>query len=67
MMMFLFLIINNTIMVGIKCNDYGFNCSYSTDGKIEKVVYDFQKHMDYEHGIDYSQGTICESIKRKRY
>ena len=66
-MTFLFLIMNNTTMVGVKCNDYGFDCNYSTDGKIEKVVHNFQKHMDYEHGIDYSQGTICESIKRKRY
>ena len=57
----------NTTMVGIKCNDYGFSCNYSANGKIEEVVYDFQKHMDYEHGIDYSQETICESIKRKRY
>ena len=53
-------------MVGIKCNDYGFNCSYSTDGKIEKVVYDFQKHMDYEHGIDYSKEAIMQFLLRKQ-
>lgn len=54
-------------MVEIRCNDYGFNCNFSIDDKIEKAVHNFQKHMTYEHGIDYSQGSICESIKRKRY
>ena len=66
-MKFLFFIMNNITMVGIRCDDYGFDCNYSIDDKIEKVVHSFQKHMNYEHGIDYSQGSICESIKRKRY
>ena len=66
-MKFLFLSMDNITMVGIKCSYYGFDCNFSTDGKIEKVVDNFQQHMDHEHGINYSQGSICESIKRIRY
>ena len=66
-MKFLFFVVENKTMVGIKCSYYGFDCNFSTDGKIEKVVYNFQKHMNHEHGIDYSQGSICESTKRMRY
>ena len=52
-------------MVNLRCNDYGFECDYVTEGNIEKIIFDYRNHMNNEHGIDYSPGSILESIKRK--
>lgn len=45
-------------MASIRCNEYGFDCNYVTMGEIEGVVFDYWKHMNDCHGIDYSKGTI---------
>ena len=52
-------------MVSLRCNDYGFECEHVSDGDVKKVVYDFWQHMNKEHGIDYSQESIVNSVKRK--
>lgn len=52
-------------MVNLRCSDYGYDCAYVTDGKVKKVVFDFWEHMNDKHGIDYSKGSILESLKRK--
>lgn len=50
----------------MRCDDYGFDCDYSIEGVIEKVIDAYWEHMDNEHGIDYSKGTIYKSIKKKK-
>ena len=45
--------------------DYGFECDYETKGHVEKIVFGYWEHMNKEHGINYSIGSIFESIKRK--
>lgn len=52
-------------MVDIKCVEYGFDCDYVTKGEIETVIFDYWTHMNNEHGIDYSKGTIGKSILKK--
>ena len=52
-------------MVDLRCNDYGFECSYITEGSVEKVVFEYWDHMKKEHGIEYATETIGNSIKRK--
>ena len=54
-------------MVNMRCDDYGFDCDYSIEGVIEKVIDAYWEHMDNEHGIDYSKGTIYKSIKKKKH
>jgi len=53
-------------MVNMRCDDYGFDCDYSIEGVIEKVIDAYWEHMDDEHGIDYSKETIYKSIKKKK-
>ena len=53
-------------MVSLRCNDYGYECNYVTEGDNDKVVEEYKKHMDEEHGIDYSQETIVDFINRKK-
>jgi predicted small metal-binding protein len=53
-------------MVNIRCDDYGFDCDYTMEGVIEKVVFDYWEHMNNEHGIDYSKDSIYKSIKKKK-
>jgi len=50
----------------IRCNDYGFDCDYTIDGMIEKIIDEYWIHMNNEHGIDYSKETIYTSIKKKK-
>ena len=46
------------VVASIRCDEYGFDCNYVTMGEIEGVVFDYWKHMNDSHGIDYSKGTI---------
>ena len=52
-------------MVDVRCEDYGFDCDYSLEGDVNKVVQGFWNHMNDEHGIEYSTETICKTIKKK--
>jgi len=50
----------------MRCVDYGFDCDYSMEGVIEKVIDAYWEHMNNEHGIDYAKETIYKSIKKKK-
>ena len=52
-------------MVDLRCNDYGFECNYISEGNVEKVVFEYWDHMKKEHGIEYDTETIANSIKKK--
>ena len=52
-------------MVNLRCADYGFDCNHVSEGNIEKIVFVFWKHMNNEHGIDYSKETLAGFLKRK--
>jgi len=52
-------------MVKLKCNDYGFECSFVVEGEVERVLEDFGKHTDEIHGIDYSKESLMQFILRK--
>jgi len=49
----------------IRCEDYGFDCDYSIEGDVYKVVQGYWHHMNDEHGIEYSTETIYKTIKKK--
>jgi len=49
-------------MVSIRCEDHGFDCDFVAQGGIEEVIFHYWKHMDEEHGIDYSKGTIGKFV-----
>ena len=55
-----------TKILNIRCDDYGFDCDYSIEGVIEKIIDDYWEHMNDEHGIDYSKETIYKSFKKKK-
>lgn len=57
---------NNLGMVNLRCNDYGYECEYESEGEIDKVIDDYREHMNEEHGIDYSKEVILKFIKRKK-
>jgi predicted small metal-binding protein len=52
-------------VVSIRCDEYGFDCNYVTFGEIEGVVFDYWKHMNDSHGIDYSKGTVGKFATKK--
>jgi len=54
-------------MVNLRCNDYGYECEYVSEGEIDEVVENYREHMNNEHGIDYSKESIMEFIKRKSH
>jgi len=49
----------------LACNDYGFECDFVAEGKIESVIEEFGIHTEEEHGIDYSKEAIMQVILRK--
>ena len=52
-------------MVKLTCSDYGFECDYSVEGEIEKVIADFGKHTVEVHGIEYPKEALMQFILRK--
>ena len=52
-------------MANLRCADYGFDCNHVSEGNIEKIVFVFWKHMNNEHGIDYSKETLVGFLKHK--
>ena len=59
--------IHTLVMVNLRCNDYGYECEYISEGEIDEVVENYKEHMNNEHGIDYSKESILEFIKRKNH
>jgi len=53
-------------MARLRCSDYGFECGYVSEGEIEKVIEEFGKHTDEEHGIDYSKEALMQFILRQK-
>ena len=53
-------------MVKLQCKDYGFECNFSVEGNdISKIITDFGKHTEEEHGIEYSKESLMQFILRK--
>lgn len=60
------MIIFHKSMAKLKCNDYGFECNFETEGEMESVIDEFRKHTDEEHGIDYSKEAVMQFLLRKQ-
>ncbi len=52
-------------MASIRCEEYGFDCNYVILGEMEGVIFDYWKHMNDSHGIDYPMGTIGKFVTKK--
>ena len=53
-------------MARLRCSDYGFECEFVSEGEIEKVLDEFRKHTDEEHGIDYTKEALMQFILRQK-
>ncbi len=53
-------------MARLRCNDYGFECDFVTEGAIDDVIEKFKIHTEEEHGIDYSKEALMQFITRKQ-
>jgi len=53
-------------MAKLQCKDYGFECDFFVEGDdTTRVILDFRKHTDEEHGIEYSKESLMQFIMRK--
>jgi len=53
-------------MATLKCRDYGFDCDFEATGEDStKVIEEYGKHSDEEHGIEYSKESLMQFILRK--
>ena len=48
------------------CADYGFECEFVTEGDAHRVIGDFARHTEEEHGIEYSSEVLMQFILRKQ-
>lgn len=53
-------------MARLRCNDYGFECDFVSEGEIENVIENFKIHTEEEHGIDYSKEALMQFIMRQQ-
>ena len=53
-------------MARLKCEDYGFECEFVSEGEIENVLEEFGKHTEEEHGIEYSREALMQVILRRQ-
>ncbi|WP_316506429.1 DUF1059 domain-containing protein [Nitrosopumilus sp.] len=51
--------------IKLRCNDYGFECNFEVKGDKEHVVTQFMRHVNDEHGIDYTKEALMQFILRK--
>jgi len=49
----------------LRCNDYGFECEFIVEGEVERIIEEFGKHSEEEHGIDYPREALMQIILRK--
>jgi len=63
---FLLLITLFEDMAKLKCNDYGFECDFVSEGEIEVVIDKFREHTNEEHGIEYSKEAVTQFLLRKQ-
>lgn len=52
-------------MASLICRDYGFECDFVATGDIEKIISEYAKHSEEEHGIEYSKEALMQFIIRK--
>lgn len=65
LLIFIFNILREFVAL-LRCNDYGFECPFVSEGDIEHVIEEFGKHTEEEHGIDYSREALMQFIMRKQ-
>lgn len=53
-------------MPKLRCADYGFDCSFASEGEAQKVIEEFGRHTEEEHGIEYSAEVLMQFILRKQ-
>jgi predicted small metal-binding protein len=53
------------LMIKLKCEDYGYDCSFVSEGEVNEIIEEFAKHTEEEHGIDYSKEALMQFILRK--
>jgi len=53
-------------MPKLLCRDYGFDCEFVAEGEdASKVIEEYGKHSEEEHGIEYSKESLMQFILRK--
>ena len=53
-------------MTTLVCRDYGFDCDFIAKGEdTAKVIAEYSKHSEEEHGIEYSKESLMQFILRK--
>lgn len=52
-------------VIKLKCIDYGFDCSFESEGEVEHVIKEFSEHTEDVHGIDYSKEALMQIILNK--
>lgn len=60
------MIARNMSMPRLRCADYGFECAFESSGEIQKVIEEFGRHTEEEHGIEYSAEVLMQFISRKQ-
>ena len=53
-------------MARLRCSDYGYECDFISEGEMDKVIQEFGKHTEEEHGIDYSKEALMQFILRQK-
>jgi len=49
-------------MTKLKCQDYGFECSFIIEGDSEQIIKEFGDHMNQIHGIDYQKEVLMKML-----
>ena len=52
-------------MTQLKCAGYGFECDFVTSTESSSVAFQFSKHSEHVHGIEYPIEVIDQIIYRK--
>lgn len=53
-------------MPKLRCRDYGFDCDFISEApEVTKVIEDYGKHSEEEHGIEYSKESLMQFILRQ--
>jgi len=53
-------------MPKLRCADYGFECDFESEGETQKIIEEFGRHTEEEHGIEYSAEVLMQFILRKQ-
>ena len=54
------------IVSKLVCKDYGFDCEFVVENEDNSlVIAGFGKHVDEEHGIEYTKDVLMQVILRK--